>query len=127
MVWLIEGYAVSRLARTSGWRRVALSQAVWERFVVVSEGARAQSEELRIWDLLAFLRGGLGSEPAAPRRDANCVDFLASVECDNPDCDHDTHDCGWPTTPVLLSARAGMDEDGSPSLIVSLPHEDFLR
>jgi hypothetical protein len=126
MVWLIDGYGMKRWLSNRGWRRVVLSQRVWERCVAVPEGVRGQSVDIRLWDLLTFLGDGIGSNPATPRRYGNRVDFYAGVVNDNRDeCDDDSRD--WPTTKQSLVARAGVADDGSPCLIVTLRGECSLR
>ena len=125
MVWLIDGYGMSRWVSSRGWRRVVLSQRVWERCVVVPEGVRGQTEGIRLWDLLAFLGDAVGSNPATPCRYGNRVGFFAGVVNDNRDeCDDGSRD--FPTTKLSLEARAGLADDGSPCLIVTLPEEDDL-
>lgn len=127
MVWLIDGYGMKRWLRGRGWRRVVLSQRVWERCVVVPEGVKGQSEDIRLWDLLVFLGDGLGPDPAMPRRYGNRVGFTAGVVNDNRDECDDADGRDWPTTRLSLVARAGVADDGSPCLIVTLRGECSLR
>jgi hypothetical protein len=126
MVWLLDGYAMWRIQQTLGWRRVVLSQAVWERFVAIPDGVRSQCEDLRIWDLLIFLRCGVG-DLAGPGRILNHVGFLASVVNDTRDSCDDLDAADWPPTDFQLMASAGLDEEGSPCLVVTLPQEECLR
>lgn len=124
MVWLLDGYAMSRMQETLGWRRVVLSQAVWERFVAMPDKVRDQSEDLRIWDLLIFVRCGI--DLAGNGRNLNHVGFLASVVNDDRDSCDDMGASDWPPTDFYLAASAGIDEAGSPCLVVTLPCEDGL-
>ena len=126
MVWLLDGYAMKRFQQSLGWRRVVLSQAVWERFIALPDGVRSQSEALRIWDLLIFLRYGI-DDLTKPGRILNRVGFIASVVNDNRDSCDDMDASVWPPTDFLLLAFARVDEEGSPCLVVTLPHEEFLR
>ena len=127
MVWLIDGYGMKRWLSHRGWRRVVLSQRVWERCVVVPEGVRGQSEDIRLWDLLVFLGEGIGPAPAMPRRYGNRVGFTAAVVNDNRDECDDADGRDWPTMKLSLVARAGVADDGSPCLIVTLREECSLR
>jgi hypothetical protein len=126
MVWLLDnGYAMRRFQQSLGWRRVVLSQHVWRQFVAIPHGIRGQSEDLRIWDLLIFLRVGI-SDLANPDRVVNRVGFLASVVNDNRDSRDDMDDADYLPTDFQLVASAGVDEAGFPCLVVMLPHEECL-
>src|SRR3989442_5065535 len=104
MVWLLDnGFAMWRIQQTLGCCRVVLSQQVWQRFVAIPHGIRGQSEELRIWDLLIFLRVGF-SHLANPDRIVHRVGFLASVVNDNPDSGDDMDDADYLPTDFQLVA-----------------------
>jgi hypothetical protein len=124
MVWLLDTYATRRMQKTLGWRRVVLSQEIWEQFVAIPHGIKGQSEDLRIWDLLVFLSAGLG-DLANPDRVVSCVGFLASVVNDNRDSGDEMDDADYLPTDFQLTACAGVDEAGFPCLVVTL-HEECL-
>lgn len=127
MVWLIDGsYEKDRLSQRYGWRRIVVSQLVWERCVAVPEGVRGQREGDRFWDLTCFIQGALLSGPALDDRPVSRVDFYAGVVNDNR---HEYEDDGrdWPTSMVPLVARAGVDDDGSSCLVVTFPGETLPR
>ena len=125
MVWLIEGDETSRLARRYGWRRVVVSQLVWERCVAVPEGVKDQREGDRLWDLFCFLEGALGFDPDADRRVVNRVNFYAGVVNDNRHEREDGDDDGrdWPTTKLSLVVRTAVAGDGSACLVVTFRGE----
>ena len=120
MVWLIESYGMIRVRR-QGWRHVALSQRVWERCVVVPEGVLQQNEDIRLWDLLCFLKNAVWYDQGTPRGSANRIGFLAGVVNDNRDWGDDEQD--WLPTRVDLEARAGLAADGTSCLFVTLKGE----
>lgn len=125
MVWLIDGsYEKDRLSRRYGWRRVVVSQLVWERCVAVPEGVRGQREGDRFWDLTCFIQGALQSTPDVHDRPVNRIDFYADVVNDNRH-EHEDDDDGrdWPTTKLPLVARAGVADDGSSCLEVTFRGE----
>ena len=126
MVWLPDGYAMSRLQQTFGWRRVLVSQEVWDHFIRVPRGVGGQSEELRIWDLLIFLRAGI-EDVLMTRESLNRVGFVASVVNDDRDFCVDKDAYRWTRTNFELAARTGFDETGSPFLAVTFRHEHRLR
>ena len=48
---------VTKLAREAGWvMPVALTRAVWDRYVMVPDGVAGQDETGRLWDLLWMCR-----------------------------------------------------------------------
>ena len=124
MVWLVDGYAMKRWVQSHGWRRVGLSQAVWEWCVVVPEGIEGQSEDLRIWDLLCFLHGAIRRGSILDRFNLDHADFVTSVLNDNRDWDDS---CEWIPTEVELVAMRGADEYGAPCIVVTLPDENCPR
>ena len=117
---LLEGYALSRI-QMFGWRRVVLSKAVWDKCIRVPEGVVGQSENLRIWDLLCFLRQAMPLHHAGLRHDDR-VGFLASVVNDNRDFGE--AEGLWLPTAVELVVLSGVDDDEAPCLIVMLAHEN---
>jgi hypothetical protein len=124
MVWLLDGYALERMVQRYGWRRVVLSQAVWDRCVRVPEGVVGQNESLRIWDLLCFLREVMHPWLAVPRLADHRVGFLTSVVNDNRDFGED--EGLWLPTEVELVAMPSIDDYEAPSLVVMLAHENRL-
>lgn len=125
MIWLPDGYALSRV-QAFGWHRVVLSQSVWDLFIRMPVGVKGQSEATRIWDLLMFLRSGL-NEPGRARTSLGRVSFIASVVNDTRDCCEELHAVRFLPTNYVLIARSGLDGAGSPCLVVTLPQEKHLR
>lgn len=100
---------VSETARDAGIRYpVALTRAVWERYVVVPERVAAQDEAGRLWDIVTLLRH-------AARRGGSVVLFQLHVRNDNR-----------PGTPpmVQLKAVCGPHDDATPCITIMLPEED---
>jgi hypothetical protein len=110
----IEDGALVDVSRTA-WEAsfnypVALTRAVWCRYVEVPEGVECQDEEGRLWDILHMLlceiksRVGIGPE----------LHFQLHVRNDNR-----------PGTPPLVTLKAvcGPDDDGSPCITVMEPDE----
>jgi hypothetical protein len=95
-------------AREAGIRwPVALTAAVWERFVAVPPGVVCQDEAGRLWDVLRVLRLAVG------RGDGGRVlPFAVHVRNDHRD-----------RTPPLvrLKAVSGPDDDGAPCITALFP------
>ena len=121
MVWLLDGYALERTGVREGWRRVALSRAVWERCIVPPKGLQGQNEDARISDLLCFLRLAIRSGSVLNRLSLDHAAFVFSVLNDNRDWDDC---CDWLPTEVQLVASRSTDDYGAPAVLVTLPHED---
>jgi len=103
---------VSATAQEAGFRYpVALTAAVWGKYVAVPPGVLCQDESGRPWDVLVMLRfairqqSGNGSE----------IRFALHVRNDNRD-----------RTPPLvrLKALCGPGDRGEPVLTILLPDED---
>jgi hypothetical protein len=127
MVWLLDGFGVDLWVRRHGWRRVAVSEAVWERCVAIPEGVTGQTEDLRLWDFLVFLGCGLmRPELTASRSALGRFEYLASVVNDNRDECDPALEQDWPDPNLWLAVAAILDDHGSPCLVVTLPEEDAL-
>jgi hypothetical protein len=103
---------VSELARQAGFRiPVALTRAVWERYVKVPAGVTCQDETGRLWDILWMLsyaiRGRRGRDDE--------LTFVLRVRNDNRE--------GTPPL-VELKAVCAPSDDGSPCITIMLPEED---
>ena len=102
---------VTPTAKEAGFRYpVALTAAVWSKFVCVPEGVEDQDETGRLWDILCMLRFAI-------RRAHNGSELLFSLHVRNDN---------RPSTPPLIRLKAvcGPDDDGQPCLTVMLPSED---
>ena len=90
---------------------VFLTRAVWESYVRVPEGVRAQDENGRLWDIVWMLRC------AARRTNGSQMTFRLHVRNDNRD-----------RTPPLVTLKAvcgPLDiDDPQPAITVMLPDED---
>jgi hypothetical protein len=109
-----DGYLVdvSATAKEAGIRwPVALTRAVWERFVAVPPGVVCQDEAGRLWDVAWLLRWAIRGAGLSAREGR----FGVHVRNDNRD-----------RTPPLVQLKAlcGPGDDGEPVLTVMLPHED---
>ncbi len=103
---------VSSVAREAGLKfPVFLTRAVWENYVRVPEGVRAQDENGRLWDIVWMLRC------AARRTNGSQMTFRLHVRNDNRD-----------RTPPLVTLKAvcgALDiDDPQPAITVLLPDED---
>ena len=100
-----------RLAKEAGFKYpVALTHTVWNSYVEVPAGVKAQDEAGRLWDILFMLRlAARGSDVG------NVILFRLHVRNDNRD-----------RTPSLVELKAvcGPNDDGSPCITVMLPRED---
>jgi hypothetical protein len=102
---------VSATAKETGSRfPVALTRAVWERYVAVPNGVTCQDEEGRLWDVLWMLRLAIARSNGGSE-----VHFALHVRNDNRD--------GSPPL-IKLKAICGPGDDGEPVLTVLLPEED---
>jgi hypothetical protein len=102
---------VSSVAREAGIRYpVALTQAVWQRYVKVPPGVTCQDESGRLWDIVWMLacaaRGGAGGP---------LVRFGVRVRNDNLE-----------RTPPLVQLKAicAPGDRGEPVITVLMPDED---
>jgi hypothetical protein len=102
---------VTPTARESGIRYpVALTRAVWERWVAVPPGVICQDESGRLWDVLYLLRWAVGRSDDGP-----VVRFGVHVRNDNRE--------GTPPL-VRLKAVCGPGDQGEPVVTIMLPDED---
>jgi hypothetical protein len=102
---------VTGAAKEAGYRYpVALTRAVWGRYVEVPAGVMAQDEAGRLWDILHMLRHAIRNSDGGPE-----LLFSLHVRNDNRE-----------ELPPLVNLKAvcGPDDDGSPCLTVLLPDED---
>ena len=103
---------VTKLAREAGWvMPVALTRAVWDRYVMVPDGVAGQDETGRLWDVLWMCRiqalGLWGKKPE--------MLFKLHVCNDNRE--------GTPPL-VTLKAHCGPGDDGASVVTIMLPGED---
>jgi hypothetical protein len=102
---------VSEMAREAGFRYpVALTHAVWERYVVVPEGVEAQDEDGRLWDILWMLKQAIA---LGPKNRRNVMQYRLSVRNDNKRSDL-----------ITLKSVCGPGDDREPVLTIMLPSED---
>lgn len=100
---------VTAAARQAGFRfPVALTAAVWERYVRVPVGVEAQDEAGRLWDILWMLRCAIRQSP-----DGDTIHFYLHVRNDKETVKR-----------YMLKALCGPDDDGSPCMTIMLPQED---
>jgi hypothetical protein len=108
---------VSEMAREAGFRvPVALTQAVYERYVQVPKGVSCQDEKGRLWDVLSMLRFEIIR--ATDILDKNTLKpanlrFEVLVRNDNQRADL-----------VHLKSVCGPGDDGEPVITIMLPSED---
>ena len=88
----------------------AVTQAVWQKHVVVPEGVEAQDEQGRLWGILRMLRCAILGHG---RKAASRVDFALMVRNDNRRPEK-----------VTLKALCGPGDQAEPVITVMLPHED---
>ena len=100
---------VSEVAKEAGFRfPVALTSAVWRRYVEIPTGVEAQDEQGRLWDILWMLhiavKGGNGGSE---------IRFSLHVRNDN-------------RAPKMenLKALCGPGDDFEPVITVMMPDED---
>ncbi len=100
---------VTKTAQEAGFRiPVALTAAVWGKFVAVPKGIAHQDESGQLWDVLWMLRFRI-SQVA----DQNVVTFVVHVQNDD-----------GPARPKLLKAICGPGDEGEPVITVMGPDED---
>lgn len=103
---------VTETAREAGFKfPVALTRAVWCRYVEVPSGVEAQDEPGRLWDILHMLKFAIAKEKAS----RNAISFQLHVRNDNSEGDPPLVD---------LKAICGPDDDGQPCITIMLPEED---
>lgn len=97
------------MAKEAGFRYpVALTQAVWEKYVKVPPGVEAQDEAGRLWDVLWMLRYAIDRSQSD-----DTLLFQLHVRNNN-------------AAPALVTLKAvcHADDDGQPCLTILLPDED---
>ena len=98
----------SEMAREAGIKYpVALTYAVWDRYVVVPDGVSGQDEKGRLWDILWMFRC------AAIKTSSEIMNFRLLVRNDNSKA-----------TEVMLKAIIGPGDTWEPVITIMLPHED---
>jgi hypothetical protein len=103
---------VTETAKEAGFRiPVALTHAVWVRYVEVPEGVEGQDEKGRLWDVLWMCRWGV----ERGNRAGSELLFHLYVRNDNRPGDPPL---------VRLKAVCGPDDDASPCITIMLPDED---
>jgi len=101
---------VTETAREAGLKwPVALTCAVWNKYVCVPEGVDGQDEAGRLWDILTMLITAIRRETHKGR----VLMFQVMVR-NEPSR----------SVVVALKAMSGPDDDGKPCLTVMLPDED---
>lgn len=101
---------VSETAREAGIRfPVAVTQAVWSKYVEVPEGVHGQDERGRLWDILWMFR------LAARKSSGDTIRYRLHVRNDNQD-----------RTPPLVTLKAicGPGDTPEPMITILLPEED---
>lgn len=108
---------VTATAREAGFQYpLALTRAVYDRFVQVPEGVFAQDEAGRLWDILWMLSCTIQSAKGRPVPVVSRTDrilFQVLVRNDNRRTDL-----------VKLKAICGPGDEGEPVITVMLPDED---
>lgn len=101
---------VSDMAAEAGFKYpVALTRAVWERYVEVPRGVEGQDESGRLWDILWMTRFAIKTSPPCQ----NPLPVLLSVRNDN----------AGPKR-VKLKAIIGPGDSLEPVITIMLPDED---
>ena len=102
---------VTVAAKQAGFRiAVAVTSAVWAKYVAIPNGVVGQDESGRLWDVLWML-----SVAIRVNKDATgYIRYRLHVRNDNR---------GQPRL-VELKALCGPDDDGAPCITVMLPNED---
>jgi len=99
---------VSKLAGEAGIRYpVALTSAVWERYVKLPKKARGQDETGRLWDILSMLRIAIKGSGIT-----NQINFSVIIKN------------GRRTQPVRFKAICGPGDSAEPVITIMLPEED---
>jgi hypothetical protein len=102
---------VSETAREAGFHYpTVLTQAVYERYVVVPDGVSGQNEDGRLWDILWMLNQAIAME--RHRNGENVMNFRLYVRNDNRQ-----------PTLFTLKSVCGPGVDGEPVLTIMLPSE----
>lgn len=97
------------MAKEAGFRYpIALTQAVWEKYVKVPPGVEAQDEAGRLWDVLSMLRHAIG-------RSQSDDTLLFQLHVRNSNAAPEI---------VTLKALCHADDDGSPCITILMPTED---
>ncbi len=102
---------VTQTAKEAGFKfPVALTAAVWAKYVVVPPGVECQDEVGRLWDVLTMLRFAIRTGDDGPE-----VRFALHVRNDNRE-----------RTPPLVQLKAlcHPGDDGEPVITILLPDED---
>ena len=89
---------------------MALTQAVWERYVVAPDEVEGQDEGGRLWDILWMLKQAI---KAAPQNRRSVIQFQLYVRNDNQQ-----------PKLVTLKSVCGPGDDGEPVLTIMLQSED---
>lgn len=96
------------MAKEAGFKfPVAITAAVWGKYISVPEGVEGQDLQGRLWDVLYMLYVAILKDGSR-----NQVDFSLYVNND-----------GRPK-PVYLKAICGPGDDAEPVITIMLPHED---
>jgi hypothetical protein len=104
---------VTETAKEAGFKYpVAVTAAVWQKFVAVPPGVRGQDERGRLWDILWVLRLKMLRLKQLPASGCETY-FDVLVRNDN------TH-----ARDVWLRSVCGPNDDGSPCITIMLPKED---
>jgi hypothetical protein len=102
---------VSKMAREAGFLYpVALTRAVWERYVRVPEGLAGQDEPGRLWDILWMLSLEV-RRSKKPRSEVRFRLFVQTEPGERPEL-------------VTLKALCGPGDAAEPVMTILLPHED---
>ena len=89
---------------------IAVTHAVFERYVRVPPGVEAQDERGRLWDVLWMLNFAISRHPEA---EGNTLLYTVFVRNDNTEL-----------KPVKLKAIVHPGDEGEPVITVLLPNED---
>lgn len=100
---------VSSTAREAGIRfPVAVTRAVWARYVEVPSGVRAQDEAGRLWDIVSMLRFAIARSQGGPE-----LRYQLMVRNDNRRPKR-----------VTLRSICGPGDQAEPVITIMLPEED---
>jgi hypothetical protein len=100
---------VSATAREAGIRYpVALTRAVWDRYVAVPPGVECQDEAGRLWDVVYMLLVAIGASAGG-----STLHYRLYIRNDNRRAKS-----------VMLKAVCGPGDDDAPVLTTMLPQED---
>jgi len=103
---------VTDAAKEAGFRiPVALTSAVWAKYVAIPNGVVGQDESGRLWDVLWMLYVAI----RANRNAKGYLRYRLHVRNDNR---------SGQAPLVELKALCGPDDDGAPCITVMLPNED---